>query len=124
MMQHRRVVYPAPSGQNWHMGCSCGWKTSIDLATPGLPVKGEDIQALLDDRFVSHLAPSESGQYLKVDRRPGHEGQWIMPEGRWCMFSDWYIEDDTYFAKVVVPVQETMVIGEIITEQGQVFRME
>lgn len=123
LMKHRRIVYPMPRSMSWKRGCSCGWEGHVSLVAR-VSVKSDEVQDELDAMYVAHIPETERRLYVKVDRRPGSEGQWIMPEGVPCGFEQWHEDAGVYRAALKWPVTTTLPIGEIITEDGRVFRME
>jgi len=123
VMQHRRVIYPAPSGPLWRMDCSCGWCGSVKMEDCfGMSV-GE-IMDELNRIFVEHVPLDDRSAYVKVDRRAGMEGQWLMPEGIPCAFGRFFETADGWFVEMEHPERRTIIVGEVITEDGQVLRLD
>lgn len=115
---HRRVEYPQPSGETWKIGCACGWKG-------GAPQWTENLKEELNRQFVEHVPEDQRRVYVRVDRRPGCEGQWLMPEGVFCTFGKfWGDIENGFFVAADHPVQGIFPVGEVFTADGQIFRFE
>lgn len=118
LCKHRRVEYPTPIGETWKIGCTCGWKA-------GLPQWTENLKEELDRMFVAHVPEGERRTYVRVDRQPGREGQWLMPEGAPCALARfWGDAQSGFFVELVAPVSGIFPVGEVMTEDGRIFRMD
>lgn len=127
---HRRVEYPSPIGENWKIGCSCGWNASLPTIT-------YDLAKELDKLFVEHVPEAERRTYVRVDSRlipdprdPDGEsmtpaGNWLMPEGIPCVFSRfWGDAQEGFFVSLIEPVKGIFPVGEVFTHDGRIFRQD
>lgn len=132
---HRRIVWPTPTGDIWKMGCCCGWETFVNLSAFIAPTVGTVLD-FLSARFVEHIPEDQRRRHVKVDARPvdvavdgetsvtGIAGTWIMPEGVPCRFKSWWVDDDINYVHVFEPVDAILPVSEVLTPDGKVFRIE
>lgn len=83
---------------------------------------GAEAEAALEEAFRVHLPQDQRRLYILVDQRPGHVGNWIMPEGEPVQLSQWIEDNGTY--RGLIGGDNWLPIGEIRTTEGRVFRME
>lgn len=129
LFRHMRKVYPSPVAGKWRLECKCGWRGEIDaVKADGSAVEPKVRDPELQRMFIEHLPPGARRLYVLVDRRPGHNGNWIMPEGvavdlrSWTQDGKFYRGEVAEFGCDKQPIN--LPIGEIRTEEGRVFRAE
>lgn len=144
---------PVRAGQRWRMGCSCGWKTEIPVTgLNGKRLTVPERDAKLNRLFVAHIPVKQRRTYVLCDQRPnpqpdvskmadwdpdsGEEmpmadfgtGNFIMPEGVPCRIVSHYEADGLWRAKVrefrFDAPEIDMLVGEVRTRDGRVFRCE
>ena len=124
MFDHRRITFPTVRDGIWRIACDCGWRANLP-PTHYRPEQGKAyIEAALERLFVDHLPADARHLYVRVDRRPGHEGAWVMPEGVPVSVGHHYESDGTFRAAVIGRVSGDFPVGEVITESGQIFRLD
>lgn len=135
LLEHRRILYPTPTGTRWQIGCRCGWRAHVELT--GRPVASyRDVHPDLDRQFIEHVPADRRRLYVEIDARPVPDprdpegeatmpaGSWIMPESIPCRYSGHYEDDGVRYVRIVEPIEATMPVGEIWTADGRNFRFD
>lgn len=126
--RHRRIPHPQPSSKGWILDCSCGWRAAVSpyRRPPAKPATREECEAELNRQFIDHVPAAERRSYVLVDQRPGHEANWLMPEGIEVKFHGWRDHAGTFYATISLPGEAPfeMIVGEIRIADGRVFRTE
>jgi len=118
LTQHRRIVHPTPVGSQWKMECTCG-HTFVYKHKALTPMRAKKVQDTLNQMFIEHVPEDERCQYVLIDQRAGHEGNWLMPEGTPCQLGEWQGSRGMGFViDVISPKLGTMPVGEIRTVEG------
>lgn len=126
MRKHERQIDFSPTGEDWRIGCKCGWEGATKMRDhEDLP----SIEAALEQMFKQHLPIEERQVELLVDQRmieedgnPVIRGIFIMPEGIQTMLTRWYENEGMAYG--VIPSGQTFPIGEIRTNEGHVFKTD
>lgn len=125
-LRHRRIVDQRPRNGQWRIACSCGWDSSVGIASV---VKGTDVEKLLEQAFKGHLTEPDKSQYLLVDQRmikldsdgqPAAVGTFLMPEGAPVQLAGWFEADGEYWGRLADG--RTLLVGEVRTAAGRVLR--
>lgn len=84
----------------------------------------DDVLNAVDRLFINHLPADGLRSYVKVDRRAGFEGAWVMPIGVPVNIMHWWENDGTYWASTAGAIEGEFPVGEILTVDGQIFRLD
>ena len=120
---HRRVIWPMPNGSVWTMGCECGWKGEERLVDHPRDT-ARSVMDALNEQFRAHLPADERFAYVKVDSRVELLGAWVMPDGVPCQYGNWRKVGGEYVVDVIGPHACTLPVGEVISPEGRIFRLE
>ena len=132
LIAHKRIVYPAVSRGRARIGCNCGWLGEL-APDDGRADRHGDRAKALDDLFIAHLPSDAMRTYVLVDQRlvpdpsdPEGErllpaGNFLMPEGRPCVYDRHFESDGIRYVRVIDPAIGDMPVGEIRLADGRVF---